>query len=71
MGGINDPDDLSMKWILKATLRPPEFMSVANMFMYGNEQCTIIGDTEQELKDVARDTGITGSRLIKMTIEPR
>lgn len=72
MDGIDEPDDPTMPYVLRAKLRPPEFLFVAALLMYGNEECTIIGDSEAELQQVARDYGIAKNpRLISMSITRR
>ena len=71
MGGINNVDDPTLPWRLEATLRVPEFMNVAALFLYGNEHVIIRADTEAELTSAAESVGITNDhpRMISLVIE--
>lgn len=68
-GNYSIPDDTTLPWILEFTLRAPEFMSVAFIFMYGNEYVKIRASTEQELIDYATEEGFyTHPRKLELKI---
>lgn len=74
LGGINDPDDPSFgPWRLDMSLRPPEFMKVASICMYGgNEVVMIRGKTREALEEFVELNQLrTHPRLVRLTIEQK
>ena len=70
--GIKEPNDLTYPWRLVAELSTEGIvLDFAALMLYGNETCTILGDSEKELQDVANRFGITtrNRRLISVVIE--
>jgi len=68
-GGVNEPNDPTYPFKLEAVLRPPEFMEVAFLFMFGNEEVVVRGITKEALEEFARANDLYHHpRLISLTI---
>ena len=73
-GNVNNPDDPSLPWRLEASFRPPEFMSVAFVFLYGGEELIVVrGDTKEHLEEFVQVNDLRNHpRLKKLAItQPR
>lgn len=70
MGHINNPDDPSFgPWRLDIDLRPPEFMQVAAMLIYGNEEVVVRGKTQEALEKLIETNHFTTHpRLVRLTV---
>lgn len=70
MGHINNPDDPSFgPWRLDISLSPPEFMQVAAMLIYGNEDVVVRGKTQEDLMELIEANHFTTHpRLIHLII---
>lgn len=68
-GGVSNPDDPTFPFRLDASFRPPEFMQVAHVFLYGNEEICVRGTTREALERfVEANTLKTHPRLIRLEI---
>jgi hypothetical protein len=70
MGGVNHPDEPSFgRFRMDATFRVPEFMDVAAVFIYGQEQIVVRGRTREALEEfVAANHLREHPRLLQLTI---
>ena len=58
-GGVNELDDPSYPFLLRATFSPPEFMSVAFILMHrGGEEILVRGMTREALEEFADKNNI-------------
>ena len=64
------PDDPSYPWKLYANLRPPDFMTIAFIGMYGgSEEICVRGKTKKVLEEYAETIGLNNHpRLRKLEI---
>lgn len=69
-GGVDRPDDPSMPFKLEVVLRPPEFMNVAFVCLYGGSERIIVrGETKEVLDELAAANRFRSHpRLISFTI---
>ena len=69
-GGINNPDDESFPFKLEANFRPPQFMIVAFVGLYGgSEEFTVRGMTKEVLEKFIDENDFRNHpRLRKLTI---
>ena len=69
-GNINRPDDPSKPWCLDVRLRPPEFMAVAFVMIYGGaEIMKVRADTREELDAFVHELALLDHpRLTRLTI---
>lgn len=69
--GVNGPDDPSYPWVLNANFSPPEFMSLAFVFMFGgSEVIKVRGMTKESLEKFAEENDLYNHpRLRELTIE--
>jgi hypothetical protein len=53
---FRDEDDPALPFRMDINLRPPDFMNVAFVMLYGgSEEVSFIGSTIEELREVAKD----------------
>ena len=58
-GGINIPDDSSYPWKLEANFRPPEFMYIAFIGLFGgSEEIIVRGKTKEALEKFANENSL-------------
>lgn len=69
-GGVNIPDDSSFPFKLEVYCRPPEFMNVAFVMLYGgSEEITVRAMTKEALNEfVEKNRFRTHPRLRSLTI---
>ena len=67
---INLPDEPSFPFKLEANFRPPEFMKLAFILMYGgSEEIFVRSMTKESLNEFVERNGLrTNSRLWRLTI---
>ena len=57
--GVNNPDDFSYPWRLDAYFRPPSFMSVAFICLYGGQEIIQVrGITKKSLEEFAKKNNL-------------
>jgi len=68
--GVNEPEDPSYPYKLEVSFRPPEFMIIAFIGLFGgSEELVIQGKTREDLDKLIEQEGyLTHPRLRKMTI---
>ena len=69
--GVNEPDDPSYPFKLMVSLRPPEFMTMAFICMYGGtEEIIVRGMTREALQEFSDRNHLQHHvRLISWTLE--
>ena len=69
-GGVNQPDDTSYPYKLEVNLRPPDFMVIAFIGLYGgSEEIVIRGMTQGALEQFVKENKLdTHPRLRRLTI---
>jgi len=67
--GVDLPDDPTYPHRLDAILRPPEFMQIAFLLLYGNEEICVRGMTREALEKFVTVNNLRNHpRLISLTI---
>lgn len=69
-GGVNEDDDPSMPYKLEMSLRPPQFMLIAFIGLYGgSEEVVVRGETREAMEKFIEANGFrTHPRLAKLTL---
>ena len=69
-GGVNRPDNPALPFKLEANFRPPEFMSMAFVGLYGgSEEIVVRGETKEALDEfIEKNDFRTHPRLRHFTI---
>jgi hypothetical protein len=68
-GRVNNPDDPTLPFRLDASFRPPEFMQLAHIILYGNEEICVRGINREALDQfVAVNNLKTHPRLLRLEI---
>lgn len=66
---VDEPDDPSYPWRLDVSLSPPEFMKVAFLLLFGNEEICVRGGTKEALEEFANLNNLPGHpRLLSFRI---
>lgn len=69
-GAVNKPDDTTLPFKLNASLRPPEFMGIAFILLYGgSEEIVVRGRSQRSLERFMRRHNLRDHpRLLELKI---